>query len=131
MMDKRQLAVQAAPDVLCHNTRDRRHDGWRLKPRLRAFSEGRKARLRGLQTGANGTSDGQRCVQPATAGFVAERSEAVQAQLSHTCAQQAPSGGAYSAARAGGLCGAALRRGFSRQHARGFVLLLLALVLSS
>jgi predicted secreted hydrolase len=47
------------------------------------------------------------------------------------CAQRAPSGGAYSAARVGGLCGAALRRGFSRQHARGFIFLLLALVLLS
>ena len=53
--------------------------------------------------GANGASGGQCFGQPATAGFVAERSVAVQAQVSHTRAQRAPSGGADSAAREAGF----------------------------
>ena len=58
------------------------YGGWRLKPRLRdVLTRIREARLRGLQTYANGTSGGPRSGQPATAGFVAERSEALQARF--------------------------------------------------
>jgi len=41
----------------------------------------RKACLRRLQTCANGVSGGQRCEQPASAGFLADHREAIRARL--------------------------------------------------
>src|SRR6185437_8412381 len=110
------------------------YDGWRLKPRLRAFSEGHKARLRGLQMCTNETPGRQRAVQRATAGFVAERSEALQAQFQPPAPRNSCDEALRSAARAGGLCGVAHRRGFSRQPSRSrrwWLPLLLLAVLAS